>query len=99
MFSDRRRNSGTNRNGTMVARSVPMLTDPTGINDLTSAIIGCGVSVHKVIGPGVLESIYSECMRYELRDAGLRFELERHVPLVYKGHRLKGHCYADIIVE
>ena len=44
-----------------------MLTDPAGMNTLTHAIIGCGIRVHREIGPGVLESIYNECMQYELR--------------------------------
>lgn len=76
-----------------------MLTDPTGVNVLTSAIIGCAVRVHRVIGPGVLESIYSECMQHELREQGMRFDLERAVPLIYKGQKLKSRFYIDMVVE
>jgi GxxExxY protein len=61
-----------------------MLTNPPGLNTLTHAIIGCGIRVHREIGPGVLENIYNECMQYELRQEGLRFDRERPVPLVYK---------------
>jgi GxxExxY protein len=43
-----------------------MLTNPAGMNTLTHAIIGCGIRVHREIGPGVLENIYNECMQYEL---------------------------------
>ena len=49
-----------------------MLTNPAGMNTLTHAIIGCGIRVHREIGPGVLENIYNECMQYELRQEGLR---------------------------
>ena len=76
-----------------------MLTNPAGMNTLTHAIIGCGIRVHREIGPGVLENIYNECMQYELRQEGLRFDRERAVPLVYKGQKLKSRYYIDIVVE
>ena len=76
-----------------------MLTDPAGMNTLTHAIIGCGIRVHREIGPGVLESIYNECMQYELRQEGLRFDRERAVPLVYKGQKLRARYYIDLVVE
>jgi GxxExxY protein len=76
-----------------------MLTNPAGLNTLTHAIIGCGIRVHREIGPGVLENIYNECMQYELRQEGLRFEWERAVPLVYKGQKLKARYYIDLVVE
>ena len=59
-----------------------MLTNPAGLNTLTHAIIGWGIRVHREIGPGVLENIYNECMQYELRQEGLRFDREQAVPLV-----------------
>jgi PD-(D/E)XK nuclease superfamily len=51
-----------------------MLTDPFGTNSLTKAIIGCAIRVHRTIGPGVYESVYAECMEYELKDKGLPYE-------------------------
>ena len=76
-----------------------MLTDPHGINDLTHAIIGCGIRVHTEIGPGLLESVYNECMQYELRVKGLRFDRERAVPLVYKGQKPRSLCYIDFLLD
>jgi GxxExxY protein len=76
-----------------------MLTDPYGTSSLTKSIIGCAIRVHRVIGPGVFESIYSECLMYELKRAGLSFERERQVPLVYKGVRLEAKFYVDFVVE
>jgi GxxExxY protein len=76
-----------------------MLTNPAGMNTLTHAIIGCGIRVHREIGPGVLENIYNECMQYELRHEGLRFDRERAVLLVYKGQKLKSRYYIDLVVE
>ena len=76
-----------------------MLTNPYGTSPLTESIIGCAIRVHKVIGPGVFEKIYSECLTYELKKRGLSFERERPVPLVYKGARLKAKFFIDFIVE
>ena len=76
-----------------------MLTDPFGTNALTNAIIGCGIRVHRTIGPGVYENVYCECMEYELKEQGLPFELGRPAAIVYKGVRLKSMYYIDIVVD
>ena len=76
-----------------------MLTDPYGTSPLTKSIIGCAINVHRAIGPGVFESVYSECFAHELTRRGLSFELERTVPLVYRGVRLKSKFYVDVVVE
>ena len=80
-------------------QSAVMLTDPSGLNALTRAIIGCAIEVHREIGPGLLENVYSECLQAELRRHRLKFDLERQVPLTYKGERLKAHYYVDMVVE
>jgi GxxExxY protein len=76
-----------------------MLTDPKGTNDLSHAIIGCAIRVHTFLGPGVFEAVYRECMIHELRAAGLSFEAERTVPLVYRGTKLNARYYIDLVVE
>jgi GxxExxY protein len=76
-----------------------MLEDPFGTNPLTSAIIGCGIRVHAWIGPGVFENVYCECLDYELRDQGFHVELQRAVPIVYRGVPLKSRYYVDMIVD
>lgn len=52
-------------------------------NDFTGKIIGCAIKVHKVLGPGLLESAYKECLYYELIKSGLIVEKEKPLPLVY----------------
>lgn len=54
-------------------------------NKLTDAIIGAAIEVHKALGPGLLESIYRDCLAYELTLCGIPFEKECPVPLTYKG--------------
>ena len=76
-----------------------MLTDPYGTSPLTKSIIGCAIRVHRIIGPGVFENVYAECLAYELHEHGFAFERERLVPLVYKGVALNAKYYVDFVVE
>ena len=76
-----------------------MLTDPFGTNAITRSIIGCGIRVHGVLGPGIYENVYGECMEYELKSQGLSFDTGRPVPIIYRGARLKSKYYIDIVVE
>lgn len=68
------------------------------INDLTERIIGAAIEVHRVLGPGLLESTYEECMCREscLRD--LPFERQRELPLEYKGMKLDCGYRLDMLV-
>ena len=67
--------------------------------DLTEQIIGAAIEVHKAIGPGLLESVYQECMCRELNLRGLTFQREVRVPVVYKGVALDCGYRLDLIVE
>lgn len=69
------------------------------IHLLTERVIGCAIEVHRTLGPGLLESIYRECLRLELKAAGLGFEAERQVPIEYKGRRTSSHLKLDLLVE
>lgn len=62
-------------------------------NKITHAINGCAIRVHDVLGPGLFENIYNECLQYELKEEGLSFEVNRAAPVIYKGVRLKSTYY------
>jgi GxxExxY protein len=68
------------------------------INDLSHQIIGCAMRIHSQLGPGLLESAYEECMAYELSKAGLPFEKQKGLPLVYETVRLDCGYRVDFIV-
>ena len=68
-------------------------------NEISDKIIGCAIEVHKALGPGLLESAYSECLFYELRKSGLKVEKEKPLPLVYKEVKLDIGYRLDLIVE
>ena len=73
-------------------------SDPD-IDGLTEKIIGCAIEVHRALGPGLLESVYRECLTIELALAELRFETERRVPLSYRGVAIATYLRMDVLVE
>lgn len=68
-------------------------------NQITEKIIGCAIEVHKILGPGLLESVYEECLSYELITSGLTILRQVAVPIVYKDLRLEQGYRIDILVE
>lgn len=65
---------------------------------LTHAVIGAAIEVHRVLGPGLLESIYEEALCHELTLRGIKFERQKAVDVRYKGIAIKGQRL-DLIVE
>jgi GxxExxY protein len=71
---------------------------PDSIEEIGNRIIGCGIEVHRVLGPGLLETIYKEALVFELRRAGLSVDQQMPLPVLYKGTILKGQRI-DLVVE
>jgi GxxExxY protein len=69
-----------------------MLRVPTPLTldeeEVVHRVIGCCITVHRGLGPGLLEGIYRRALSLELGAAGLTFEVERRVPVLYKGRVL-----------
>ena len=68
-------------------------------NEITSAIIGAAIEVHKSLGPGLLESAYKECLYYKLFQSGLYIEKEKPMPLVFEDVKLECGYRIDLLVE
>ena len=68
------------------------------INGITERIIGCAMTVHTRLGPGLLESAYQRCLEYELLKAGLQVEYEKPIPLVYDELNLECGYRLDLLV-
>jgi GxxExxY protein len=66
--------------------------------ELTHKIIGAAIEVHKMLGPGLLESTYEECLCHELAQHSLPFERQKPIPVVYKGVKLDCGYRLDILV-
>lgn len=68
-------------------------------NELTQAIIGAAIEVHKRLGPGLLESAYRACLAYELRKRGFDVVEEKPVPVIYDQVKLECGFRADVLVN
>ena len=70
------------------------------LNHLSSQIIKAAVTVHKELGPGLLESIYQSCMVIELRDLGIEVKPEVPLPVIYRGQKVNDEGFRiDLLVE
>jgi len=69
------------------------------LNELTYAIIGAAIEVHKELGPGLLESIYEKCLTHLLKEKGLKIDLQQRVPLLFKGLYLDCDLRYDLLIE
>ena len=67
--------------------------------DLSNEIIGAAITVHRKLGPGLLESAYEACMAYELQRLGKRVERQKPVPVIYDGVKLDCGFRADLVVD
>lgn len=66
---------------------------------LTKRIIGAAIEVHRHVGPGLLESVYQECLARELTARRLSFVTQHAAPVFYKGTKLAAAFRLDLVVE
>ena len=69
------------------------------LNQITNRIISASIDVHRVLGPGLLESAYEACLAYELAERGLKVELQKPLPIIYKEVKLDGGYRLDLVVQ
>jgi GxxExxY protein len=86
-----------NTSGSFHAPVCRMVT--LAIDELTELVIGCAIAVHRALGPGLLESVYRDCLVIELTLAGFRVSLEHRVPLEYRGQRVRTDLRIDLLVD
>jgi len=76
-------------------RPTPMHTP---INDISSAIIGAAIDVHRTLGPGLLESAYEQCLAHEFSLRQIPFERQKPLQVDYKGIQLDCSYRLDFLV-
>jgi GxxExxY protein len=69
------------------------------LNDLAGIILDAAITVHRAIGPGLLESVYQECLVMELRKRAIKVEREVHVQLHYQNEPIDKEYRIDLLVE
>jgi len=73
--------------------------DRAALDQISLTIIQAAIEIHRNLGPGLLESIYSACMVYELRERGLVVLTQQIIPVHYKKLVLERACRIDLLVE
>lgn len=68
-------------------------------NELSNKVIGIAINVHTILGPGLLESAYKECLFYSLNKNGLYTEKEKPMPLIFQEVKLECGYRLDLLVE
>ena len=69
------------------------------ITDVSSHVIGAAIEVHKTLGPGLLESVYEECLCRELGLRNIPFERQKDLPIDYKGVKLNAGYRLDLLID
>ena len=72
---------------------------PEDIDTVARSTVDCAFRVHQQLGPGLLESVYEVCFAHELTKAGLRFERQLALPVVYDGLKLEAGLRLDFLIE
>ena len=62
-------------------------------------VIGCAIEVHRILGPGLLESTYEQCLSQELIEACIPFKSQHPLPVDYKGIRLDCGYRVDLLID
>ncbi len=69
------------------------------LNEVSGQIVDAAMKVHTALGPGLLESAYEGCLKYELSKRGLRVESQVTLPVVYDGQQIDLGYRLDLLVE
>lgn len=68
-------------------------------NEISKIVLDCAIKIHKKLGPGLLESVYKECLAHELSLRGLKVEKEVAMPVFYEGVKLEVGYRLDLLIE
>ena len=69
------------------------------VTQLAYEITGCAIRVHKELGPGLLESVYEKCLKFELESEGMQVENQIRIPIHYKGIVIDSELRLDLFVN
>ena len=73
-------------------------TIPEAVDRIAAQVIDAAFAVHRTLGPGLLESVYETCLKYELTKRGIPFQAQVFLPVVYDGQTLDAGLRLDLLV-
>ncbi len=88
-----------NHRDTETQRETQRIPIPDAVNETSGVIVDAAFQVHKTLGPGLLESVYEECLRYELSNRELEVKQQVQVPLMYKELQFDCGFRIDLLVN
>jgi len=77
----------------------PSLISSARVNHVSGAVVDAALTVHSILGPGLLESAYAACLAHELRKRGYRVDRELGLPVIYDGEKLELGYRIDLLVD
>ena len=69
------------------------------LNEITEKVIGCAITVHRALGPGLIESAYEVCLAHEMNKQGLGVQTQVALPVVYDNIKVDAGYRLDLLVE
>jgi GxxExxY protein len=69
------------------------------LNEISGAVIGAAIDVHRALGPGLLESTYEACLAFELADRGWHIAQQKELPVIYRNRQIDCGYRIDLMVE
>ena len=72
---------------------------PKGVNQITGDILNACIKIHTKLGPGLLESVYENILKYELEKLGYIVEQQKSIPVIYDGIKFEDGFRADLVVH
>jgi len=69
------------------------------VTQLSYEVVGAAIEVHKELGPGLLESVYEKCLKYELEKTGHQVIQQMHVPVTYDNLKFETDLRLDLLVD
>lgn len=88
-----------NHRDTETQRGTQRVPIPSAVNEISGVVVDAAFHVHQTLGPGLLESVYEQCLEYELADRGLDVKRQVQVPLVYKELQFDCGFRIDLLVN
>ena len=84
---------------TVRRRSASCFVVTNDIDSLTSVVIGAAIYVHRVLGPGLLESAYEDCLAWTLTSRGIALHRQRILPVTFEGKQIESAYRIDLYIE
>lgn len=72
---------------------------PTQVEEIATRVLDAAFAVHRALGPGLLESVYESCMCHELSKAGIPFQRQLSLPIIYDAIKIDGGLRLDLLVD